>query len=323
MPYAERPQERFAMATYDDLPRDFVFTPRRGRRRSFLMLTVGLVLAAIVAVVLPILSVHASSPARLGVAHHGPTGGNVAAVSSPTPPASQSASPPTVGSGSTGELARLIAMGQPVYCGAPTKPLVALTFDDGPGTLTPSAMRTLKRNGNVNATFFLVGKLFSVPSFVDTAKRQAAAGMAFGDHTWDHVDVTKGNARLYWEQIARTRAVEERVIGRSVRFFRPPYGSHDDRLTEYVKSQGMLEIIWSLETGDAEGSTSKQIVRAVRNGLSAGDIVLLHDNRGTTEKALPQILDIVRQRGLTPVTLPQLLRRDPPTNDQLRRHSCG
>ncbi len=312
------------MATYDNLPRAVVFTPQRGRRRSFLALTVALALGAIVAAVAPILSVRASTPGHVILAHHhGPTGGHDTAARSPSLSAPSPAVSPRPSLGPTGELSRLIAMGQPIYCGAASRPLVALTFDDGPGVLTPLALKTLKQNGNALATFFLVGKLFSVPSFVDTVKRQAAAGMAFGDHTWDHVEMTKGNTMLYQEQISRTRKAEEHITGQPVWFFRPPYGHHDDRLTAYVKSQHMLEIVWSLETGDAEGATSAQIVHAVKKGVSAGDIILLHDNRGTTENALPRILDIIGRRGLKPVTLPQLLRRDPPTNYQLRHHTCG
>jgi peptidoglycan/xylan/chitin deacetylase (PgdA/CDA1 family) len=221
-----------------------------------------------------------------------------------------------------GPLADLAAQGEPVYCGAGTKPLVALTFDDGPGILSPEALRTLGRT-NTPATFFLVGKLFAEPAFVDIAKSEAAAGMAFGDHTWDHVDMTKGNANTYAQQVGRTRHVIQRTTGEPVRLFRPPYGLHDRGLDNYIRSQGMLEIMWSIDSLDSQGATARQIVQTVRRGLSPGDIIILHDNRSTTETALPKIIAMIDERGLTPVTVPELLAQDPPTRGQLRHHTCN
>jgi peptidoglycan/xylan/chitin deacetylase (PgdA/CDA1 family) len=85
----------------------------------------------------------------------------------------------------------------------------------------------------------------------------------------------------------------------------------------------MLEILWTIDSEDSQGATADHVYRDVRKSLSAGDIVLLHDNRGTTESALPRILDLIEKRGLTPVTVPELLTQDPPTDRQVRQHTCG
>jgi peptidoglycan/xylan/chitin deacetylase (PgdA/CDA1 family) len=73
----------------------------------------------------------------------------------------------------------------------------------------------------------------------------------------------------------------------------------------------------------AKGATARQIVQTVRKGLSPGDIIILHDNRSTTETALPKIIAMINERGLTPVTVPELLAQDPPTRGQLRHHTCN
>ncbi len=297
------------MAHMTRLPRIFVRVRSHARRRSF---------AGLMALLLAVGSwVVASGGADLA---------HTAAAQTPAPPhvspshpkAKPDLAPPTGG----GPLAHLAAQGEPIYCGAGTKPLVALTFDDGPGILSPQALKTLGRT-NTPATFFLVGKLFAEPAFVDIAKQEAAAGMAFGDHTWDHVDMTKGNAHLYATQIARTRHIVQNTTGQPVRLFRPPYGLHDRGLDGYIRSQGMLEILWSVDSTDSQGATVKRIVQTVRKELSPGDIIILHDNRSTTENALPKILSMIHARGLTPVTVPQLLTQDPPTNRQLRQHTCS
>jgi peptidoglycan/xylan/chitin deacetylase (PgdA/CDA1 family) len=301
------------MAHMTRLPRILIRAPVRARRRSFAGLMV--LLLATGGWVVTSGGVH---PASFAAAQT-PVAPRTKPRVSPSHPKAKPGGAPRDGGG---PLAHLAAQGEPVYCGAGTKPLVALTFDDGPGILSPQALKTLRRT-DTPATFFLVGKLFAEPAFVDIAKSEAAAGMAFGDHTWDHIAMTKGNARLYAQQIGRTRHVIATVTGQPVRLFRPPFGAHDHGLDTYVRSQGMLEVLWSIDSGDSQGASVKQIVRTVRKGLSPGDIVILHDNRSTTENALPKILDVIRQRGLTAVTVPDLLTQDPPTKQQLRRHTCG
>ena len=222
----------------------------------------------------------------------------------------------------TDELARLAAFGEPIFCGAGTKPLIALTFDDGPGVLTPLALRHLREH-HAKATFFLVGKLLTDPSLVAIAAREAAVGMAFGDHTWNHVNMKHGSTSFYEEEITRTADAVERATGQRPRLFRPPFGAHDRPLDRWLRSQGMLEVLWSTDSQDSQGATTGRVLRIVTRGIRPGAIILLHDNRGTTETALLRILHAVHRRGLTPVTVQQLLTQDPPTRQQLRRHTCN
>ena len=65
----------------------------------------------------------------------------------------------------------------------PQKPMVALTFDDGPGPYTDRLLDCLKCN-NAKATFFMVGS--SVPGRASTVRRMAAMGCELGNHSWSH-----------------------------------------------------------------------------------------------------------------------------------------
>jgi peptidoglycan-N-acetylglucosamine deacetylase len=220
------------------------------------------------------------------------------------------------------ELSRLARYGEPIYCGGDSQPLVALTFDDGPGVLSPRAIRTLRRHHDV-ATFFLVGKLLNVPSFAAVAGLEARKGMAFGNHTWHHIAMTHGTAGLYSREITRTSNAIRRATGVVPRLFRPPYEAHDRRLDRWLRSQGILEVLWSTDSRDSQGATTGRVMRNVIRGLRPGAIILMHDNRGTTETALSDILRAAKRRGLRTVTVPELLTMDPPTPRQLRRHTCG
>jgi peptidoglycan/xylan/chitin deacetylase (PgdA/CDA1 family) len=297
-----------------------------GSRRGFGAFCASLVLLiGVLIIVSPPRADRATADRPEPTRTHGHHGGHNASrspsptTSGPTPDAS--ATPDGGPDAATlAALQPLIEAGEPIYCGAGTQPLVALTFDDGPGVLTQQAIDLLKQNG-MTATFFTVGKLYSEPRFQGLLKEEARLG-AVGDHTWDHVPVEGMSTSQLAAQIERTRAAAETDSGRPVFLFRPPLGRHDEAVDSYVHSLGMLEVLWSLDSRDSQGATAEEIYKNVRDNLSPGDIVLLHDNRGTTEAALPMIVDLVKQLGYRTVTVPQLLSLDPPTPQQLRQHSC-
>ena len=320
-------------------------SPSRLRRRAFAAFAVSLIMAAAGVTALPgPHPVHAATPAsrpspvttsaHRPLARTSPAPATVVARSETatnhdgdrsgdgrdTNGSGGSAARTTTGSGDGSTLDRLIHLGQPIYCGGGTEPIVALTFDDGPGILSPLALKQLALH-DAPATFFLVGKLIGEPEFHGIVRDEARIGV-IGDHTWDHVMMTKGSPREYQQQIARTRTAARRASGQSVQLFRPPFGEHDPSLDRWVRSHGMLEVIWSIDTGDSQGASADKIYRTVKADLSPGDIILLHDNRGTTENALPRILDLLETRGLTPVTVPELLTQDPPSTEQVRHHTC-
>jgi chitin deacetylase len=187
---------------------------------------------------------------------------------------------------------------------------------------TQATIDLLEARG-MTATFFTVGRLYHARSgWGDLLAVEATFG-AVGDHTWDHVPVRGMSTSELDDQIMRTRREAERLSGRPVLLFRPPLGARDEALDRYVRAHGMLEILWSIDSGDSQGASARRIYRTVREHLSPGDIILLHEGRGTTQNALPRILDLIEARGYRAVTVPQLLAMDPPTNEQLRSHSCA
>jgi peptidoglycan/xylan/chitin deacetylase (PgdA/CDA1 family) len=215
----------------------------------------------------------------------------------------------------------LIEAGEPVHCGAGTQPLVALTFDDGPGPYTQETIDMLKASG-MTATFFTVGKLYSDSRFQGLLKEEAKIGEV-GDHTWDHVPLDGMTQSELEDQIIHTQEVAEADSGESVVLFRPPLGRHDSTLDEFLRAHGMLDILWSLDSEDSQGASASQIYQNLVDHLSPGDIVLLHENRGTTLDALPRIIELIKERGLQTVTVTQLLTMDPPSMEQLQAHTCG
>ena len=221
-----------------------------------------------------------------------------------------------------GALDRFISYGYPVYCGGGHKPLVALTFDDGPGPYTQQVVDMLRRAG-ARATFFIVAKeIEGWPQLANEPRVEATVG-AIGDHTWNHIDLTTATVDQLQHEVVDSQQLLQDHSGASVRLFRPPYGHHDLLVDREIQAQGMLEVLWSVDSRDGEGGTTgPEVLQNVENGLGPGSIVLFHENRGTTLKVLPQILAAVRAKGLHTVTVPELLAEDPPSLAQLKTGNC-
>lgn len=218
-------------------------------------------------------------------------------------------------------LAKILDLGLPVYCGAGTKPMVALTFDDGPGAYTQYTMDTL-RSYNAKATFFLAGKLLGNKTSDKTAREEARFG-DIGNHAWSHFGLAGKPRSVLDREVKRTMKAMEEATGERVIYFRPPWGSRDKALDDYVRELGMIEMMWTFDTYDSHGAKSDKITRMVLERAQSGSIILMHENRGTTKNALPGILAGLAEKGLQPVTLTTMLTLDPPNRNQLKKGLQG
>jgi peptidoglycan/xylan/chitin deacetylase (PgdA/CDA1 family) len=210
---------------------------------------------------------------------------------------------------------RYIDLGLPIYCGGGHGNFVALTFDDGPGAYTQRTLDMLRAAGDT-ATFFLVGR--NLDAWASLPKQERALG-AVGDHTWNHIALTGVSPSEQQREIERTKGAEEALIGGPLMLFRPPLASRNSEVDRLVHDLGLLEIIWTVDSRDSAGVGPALTYQNVIEGLKPGAIILMHENRGATLQDLPSILDAVARAGLRTVTVPQLLRLDPPTPEQVRR----
>ena len=114
-----------------------------------------------------------------------------------------------------------------------------------------------------------------------------------------------------FEQIARV----ELLGGHRPVLFRPPYGSFNATTLRELHELHLLMVLWSVDTDDYQQPGVPVIVQRALEGAHPGAIILLHDAGGVrtqTIAALPQIIEGLRARGFHLVTVPQLLKDDPP-----------
>ena len=190
--------------------------------------------------------------------------------------------------------------------GNESRPYVALTFDcESNGGNTGQILDILKQKG-VHATCFLLNKLpAGNPAMV---ARIADEGHEMGNHGTSHPRFTKISAdRVVWE-LANTEAAVNQDTGMSTKpYFRFPYGERNAGLIHQVNSLGYLSIYWSVDPQEWNGKNSVDaVINNVIGRSGPGAIVLMHDVPKTIT-ALPAIIDGLRARGFTLVTLTELL----------------
>lgn len=191
--------------------------------------------------------------------------------------------------------------------GDPNSGMVALTFDagsdDGP---TPSILDTLKAY-NLKVTFFLTGQW--VESYPATAKRVAEDGHELANHTYYHPDlVNLSNDKIVWE-LDYTNGVIQRDLGRSSKpWFRPPFGSRNQRVLDIARGLGYRSIYWTLDSGDwRNNATAPGVLYKVLQNAGGGDIVVHHAAAYQTAEALPAEIEGLQAEGLRIVTVSELL----------------
>jgi peptidoglycan/xylan/chitin deacetylase (PgdA/CDA1 family) len=214
---------------------------------------------------------------------------------------------------------RLARLGLPIYCAGSRGNEVAFTFDDGPGPYTHYALKKLTDAGE-RATFFVVGR--SMDYFPGWLPRELEVA-AIGDHTYTHPILTALSAQAISSELERTKRKIEANSGRAVDLFRPPYGARDARIDAIARRLGLLEIIWNVDSGDSVGADWAAIIRNVEAGLHPGAIILMHENRGQTIRALSTLLPELHRRHLRSVSLPELFAADAPSVAQVRRGRAG
>lgn len=194
--------------------------------------------------------------------------------------------------------------------GAPHANAVALTFDDGPTPYYSPAIISYLEKTHTPATFFVLGQYAKAYPWL--VRREAADGFTIGIHTWNHPDMqTLTPSQRAW-QLAATAQQLHADLGSNVCLWlwRPPYGSYNSTIIAQAGTFGLTTIMWNVDPADWSQPGTMTIVNRVLSSVRPGSIILMHDGpagRAQTLAALPYILAGLRQRGLTPVSLPQLL----------------
>ena len=184
----------------------------------------------------------------------------------------------------------------------PTKPMVALTFDDGPNeNYTPKVLDILLKY-QAYATFCINGK--NIVNNEELLKKMVHEGHELANHTFSHYDLTTLNKEEIKEEIEKNQAEVFRVLPEyTLNYVRPPYGHYNE---DVIDAMGMAPLLWDIDSGDWEEPKAEKIYNTVMNNISDGDIVIFHDDNPETINALNKIVPALQKKGFQLVTVSQL-----------------
>ena len=183
------------------------------------------------------------------------------------------------------------------------KPMIALTFDDGPGYNNASdrILDILERYG-VTATFFMIGE--NVLDHPDNVKRKVELHCEIGNHTMrhDHLGkaVTEADISDCSDAIYQTAGVRPSS-------FRSPGGNTTDLIRQECATENMPLYYWSLDTQDWKYRSADHVYNAVMNNVSDGDIILMHEIYVSTADAVERMIPALLEQGYQLVTCRQLI----------------
>lgn len=183
----------------------------------------------------------------------------------------------------------------------PKKPMIALTFDDGPDKVYSNQILDILEQYGAAATFFETGA--SVEYCPEVIIRGMALGCEYGSHTYSHpslLDISDGEIR---SQLKKTNDAFIKACGKAPTIMRPPYGARNAHTDSLIN---MPVILWSVDTLDWKYHNSDYIYRYVIKNAGDGDIVLMHIPLATTVDALKRIVPELIRRGYQLVTVSEL-----------------
>ncbi len=186
----------------------------------------------------------------------------------------------------------------------PLKPMVALTYDDGPSkNSTPRILDTLKANGG-RATFFMVGNRAEKNGAV--IRQMVEQGCEVANHTYDHTLMTKVDPAELERQLMMTNQVVSNAGGVTPVLMRPCGGATNDAGMGVAGAISMPAILWSIDTLDWKTRDVQATISAVLDHVQDGDIILMHDLYETAADASDVIIPELTARGYQLVTVSEL-----------------
>lgn len=181
---------------------------------------------------------------------------------------------------------------------------IALTFDDGPHRGTTDRLLDGLLERNAKATFFLVGE--EAAGNRDLVIRMGAEGHQIGNHTWSHCHLDEVPPEAAAQEIGKTDALLQSLLGPGEYWLRPPYGL----LRPGMEKEIPVPIVrWSVDPRDWESRNTEKVIRAVLDAAEPGSVVLLHDIYATSVEAALYLIDRLREKGCEFVTVKELLER--------------
>ncbi len=186
----------------------------------------------------------------------------------------------------------------------PTKPMIALTFDDGPNTTTTVQVLDKLEEYGVPASFFLIGNNINNDS-AEVVKRAYEMGCEIDNHSQTHSYMNQMTAEDISAEVKYVSDKVEEITGESTKFFRPPFIATNADMYANIDMPFICGI--GCNDWDSKVSIDERVEKTI-NQVQDGTIILLHDSQGNmkTVLALDTIIPTLLEQGYQFVTVSEL-----------------
>ncbi len=173
-------------------------------------------------------------------------------------------------------------------------------------------LETLSKN-EVKATFFMVGDWVS--KFPDAVEKIYESGNEIANHSESHAHVNNLNYEKNVEEITKCSDRIKSITGNSTTLYRGPYGEYNDTVVKAASDLNHIMVQWSIDTLDYNGLTAEQMWDRIEPKLENGSIILMHNGTENTAMSLDMIIKNIKDKGLEPVTVSELIYKENYTID--------
>ncbi len=185
---------------------------------------------------------------------------------------------------------------------------IAVSFDCAWGVEYTDRILEALEKGKVRATFFTVQ--FWAEKYPEYLKKIDAAGHEIGTHSATHSYMSRLSEQEIRGELASSCEAIEKITGKKVELFRPPYGDYDDLLIDTCNALGIYPIQWDVDSLDWKDLSASDIVSRVVGKVRSGSVILMHNNGLHTADALPAVIDALRAKGFEFVPIGELIYRE-------------
>lgn len=181
------------------------------------------------------------------------------------------------------------------------KPMIALTFDDGPNPANAEKILAALEKVGGRATFFQLGSLME--KYPETVRKIVASGSEVASHSYGHDQLTTKSLEDAITDVQSVNDIFFSLTGNEIRLIRPPYGSYSKEIEEAITEKIVL---WNVDTRDWESRNTQKTVEATKKYAYDGAIVLMHEIYSSSATAAEELINYYHEQGYQLVTVSEL-----------------
>ena len=196
----------------------------------------------------------------------------------------------------------------PIYSVETEEKKIAISFDCAWGVEYTDKLLEIMKLNDIRCTFFAVQ--FWVERYPEYVRKIIDAGHEIGTHSRTHPYMSTLSKTQIQDELTTSSQAIEKLTGKKVTLFRPPYGDYNNTLIDTCAEMGLYPIQWDVDSLDWKNLSGTEIALRIINGVKNGSIILCHNNGLHTAEALPLIFSTLKNRGYDFVPISELIYKE-------------